>query len=314
MNRCPITYEPCGAGKYSIRGLRQLSPRLHTLQDLPYSAEQQRQEAVIRAGRMSIQGVQPKLSARLNVKAAVFEFTLRGGRYILKPQHATYPQLPENEAVTMRMATIAGIQAPRHGLIYCKDGSLTYFIKRFDRIGRGGKLAIEDFGQLAGRDRDSKYSYSIERLIDLLDHCTFPRIERARFFRRILFNFLVGNEDMHLKNFSLITHQGKTELAPAYDFLNTTIAYVALGKPLGEIEELALPLGGKKQNITRRLLTDYLGAERLALPRAEIDSVLAQFSRVLSSWHDLVRISFLDEPLKLLYSDLLDRRSTVLGL
>ena len=91
MNRCPITYEDCGEARYSMKGLRKLSRSLSRLKTFPYTAERQRQEAVIRAGKMSIQGIQPKLSARLNASAASFEVVDKGGRYILKPQHVTYP-------------------------------------------------------------------------------------------------------------------------------------------------------------------------------------------------------------------------------
>ena len=103
-------------------------------------------------------------------------------------------------------------------------------MRRFDRVGHTGKLAVEDFAQIAGLSRETKYDSSMERLVGLLDaHSTFPAIEKVKLLKRSLFNFLVGNEDMHLKNFSLITRQGKVELAPAYDYLNTTVAYLALG-------------------------------------------------------------------------------------
>ncbi|MFC1572055.1 HipA domain-containing protein [Candidatus Eisenbacteria bacterium] len=312
MNRCPITYEPCGRRRYSVRGLRQLSPRLTELADLPYSAEEQRREAVLRAGRLSIQGVQPKLSARLKVRTGTFEFADRGGRFLLKPQHATFPQLPENEDVTMKMAAQAGIEVPRHGLLHCKDQTFTYFIRRFDRPVRGKKLATEDFAQLAGRDRETKYEYSMERLITILDYCTFPLIERARLLPRILFNYLVGNEDMHLKNFSLITRSGKIELAPAYDFLSTTVAYVALGKKPGDIEEVALPLRGKRRNLSRRLLIDYLAAERLDLPTMEIDHTLSRLSGAFPYWKELLGNSFLDESQKKTYMNLLEQRRSIL--
>lgn len=313
MNRCPITYEKCGYGKYSKKGLQRLSRTLTYLKDFPYSAERQRKEAVIRAGKMSIQGIQPKLSAKVNIKESVFEIVDRNGRYVLKPQHVTYPELPENEDLTMRLASLANIEVPLHGLIYCEDRTLTYFVKRFDRVGRKRKLAIEDFAQLAEKDRETKYQYSMEKLVDLLDHCTFPAVERVKLFRRCLFNYLVGNEDMHLKNFSLITRNGKVELAPAYDFLNTTVAYVALGKPLNEIEEIALPLKGKKQGLTKTIWIDYFAKERLELSGKIIDTELLHFSSVLTDWQKLVGISFLSDKMKDLYSELVDYRSDIVG-
>ncbi|NOY06531.1 MAG: HipA domain-containing protein, partial [Chlorobi bacterium] len=260
MNRCPITYDPCGEQKYSEHGLRMLSRRLRYLEDLPYTAEEQRVEAVRRAAKMSIQGVQPKLSAVLNVARSRFDVVDTGGKYILKPQSLLYMHVPENEDLTMKMAAAAGIEAPLHGMVWSRDGTLTYFIRRFDRTGRKGKLPVEDFAQLSGKTRDTKYQSSMEQVVKIIEeYCTFPLLDKIRLFRLTLFNFLVGNEDMHLKNFSLITRDGKVELSPAYDLLNTTLA---LGNAA---EEIALPLGGKRANLTRRILVDYFARERMAL-------------------------------------------------
>ncbi|HMB68058.1 MAG TPA: HipA domain-containing protein, partial [bacterium] len=206
-DRCLITYEPLASGDphpYSVAGLHRLSPALRSLEPFPYSARDQRREAVARATKMSIQGVQPKLSARLAVKNGAFRVVDRGGQWILKMQTETFADLPENEDLTMRLAETAGIPTPVHGLLRSVDGSLTYFVRRFDRAGRGRKLAVEDFAQLAGRTRDTKYDFSMERLVPLLDqHTTFPAVERQELFRRTVFAFLTGNEDLHLKNFSL---------------------------------------------------------------------------------------------------------------
>ena len=242
MNRCPITYRECGEARYSRVGLRSLSPNLLHLKDFPYAADQQRQEAVIRAGRMSIQGVQPKLSVRLDTKAGEFRIVDRGGRFVIKPQHHIYPNLPENEGLTMHMAGLCGIEVPLSGLVRCADGTWSYFVRRFDRTGHNGKVPLEDFAQLAGGSRDTKYQFSMERLIGVLnDYCTFPAIERVKLLKRGLFNFLVGNEDMHLKNHSLITRDGKVELAPAYDYVSSTVAFLTLGKRIETIAETALP-------------------------------------------------------------------------
>ena len=237
MNRCPITYEPCGEARYSRAGLRLLSPNLERLNDFPYDAARQRQEAVVRGGKMSIQGVQPKLSVRLDAKAGVFVIVDQGGRFVLKPQHGVYPNLPENEGLTMHLAKLCGIEVPVSGIVRSVDGTWSYFVRRFDRTGHSRRVAVEDFAQLGGLSRETKYDFSMERLVGLLDtYCTFPAIEKVKLLKRSLFNFLVGNEDMHLKNFSLISRQGKVELAPAYDFLSTTVAYLALGKRIGTIE------------------------------------------------------------------------------
>ena len=143
MNRCLITYEPCGDAHYSPNGLALLAKSLTDLQELPFSALEQRREAALRAEKMSIQGVQPKLSATLNVRQQCFKLTDTGGTFILKPQHNDYAELPENEAVTMRLAAACGIEVPVSGLVRSNDDSLTYFIKRFDRLPKGKKLAVD---------------------------------------------------------------------------------------------------------------------------------------------------------------------------
>ena len=100
MNRCPITYELCGDLHYSARGLKLLAPKLTALKDLPYSAAELRQEAVNRASKLSIQGVQPKLSAIISVANQQFEIVNQFGNYIIKPPSDLFPELPENEDVT----------------------------------------------------------------------------------------------------------------------------------------------------------------------------------------------------------------------
>lgn len=315
MNRCPITYAPCGDDRYSRAGLRSLSPNLKSLHDFPYAAEQQRQEAVIRAGRMSIQGVQPKLSVRLHATAGMFRIVDRGGRYVLKPQHHVYPNLPENEGLTMHLAGLCGIEVPVSGMVRCADGTWSYFVRRFDRAGHNHTVPLEDFAQLAGRNRDTKYDFSMERLVDLLDtHCTFPAIEKVKLLKRSLFNFLVGNEDMHLKNHSLITRQGKVELAPAYDFLSSTVAYLALGKRPDTIMETALPLGGKQRGLTRRSWIAYFGKERLGLPDKVIGSVQAELAEAAPAWRRRIGHSLLPPEHRELYLALLSERLAVLDL
>jgi serine/threonine-protein kinase HipA len=202
---------------------------------------EQRQEAIERVGKMSIQGIHKKLSAQLKIKEQRFEIVDQKGNYILKPQSDIYPELPENEAITMTLAETIGLEVPIHGLVYSKDNSMTYFIKRFDRKAYHKKLALEDFTQLLGEGRHTKYKSSMEKVISVVEEfCIFPKIEFVKLFKLSLFNFLIGNEDMHLKNFSLITKDRKIYLSPAYNLLNSSIAQKNIK------EEIALPLNGKK--------------------------------------------------------------------
>lgn len=309
LKLCPITYDAITENEqYSLKGLKQLSPNLTHLNDFPMSSAMQRQEALNRADKMSIQGVQPKLSAKLNVKKHCFEVVDEKGNYILKPQSDLYEQAPENEDLTMRLATIANIEVPFHGLFYNIDGQLTYFIKRFDRGPRGQKIAIEDFAQLSGHDRDTKYSYSMEKLAILLDRfCTFPLLEKANLFRRVLFNYITGNEDMHLKNFSLISYDEKVTLSPAYDLLNSTII---MGNSR---EEIALPLNGKKSNLTKKDMLNYYGLQRLKLPE---NIVMQEFTNLLNKkdkFLSLIDHCFLSVKLVERYKELLIKRMAVLS-
>jgi len=309
VNRCPISYETCGEKFYSENGLKSLSPVLKKLALLDYTAEELRTEAMLRASKMSIQGVQPKLSAILNIKDGRLEIVDQKGRYILKPQHHIFPELPQNEDLTMLLASAIGIEIPLHGLIYSRDRSLTYIIKRFDRKGQKDKVPVEDFAQLSGMSRDTKYNYTMEKLVKLIDDfCTFPAIEKVKLFRRVLFNYLIGNEDMHLKNYSVITRNNKIELSPAYDLLNTTIVLD------GEAEEIALPINGKKSNLSANLLINYFGKERNELTDKVIEKIITNIRNAIPLWFHLVEISFLSKEMKEKYSLLLRRRIKTLGL
>ena len=303
MNRCPITYEPCGNEKYSPKGLKLLSVNLKGLADLPFTQEDQLKEAAARAVKMSIQGVQPKLSARLKIKEERFEVVDRSGEYILKPQNSYYPELPENEDLTMKLAKIIGIEIPIHGMVYSIDGRFTYFIKRFDRYGKNKKLSVEDFAQLAGKTRDTKYDFSMEKVVMLIDqYCTFPVLEKIKLFKLTLFNFLVGNEDMHLKNYSIISRNEKVELSPAYDLLNTTIVSKNV------TEEIALPVSGKKSRLTSNILIKYWGTERLQLNDNIINQTIGTIKNIQSQWEELINISFLSTEMKEKYFDILNER------
>jgi serine/threonine-protein kinase HipA len=307
MNFCPITYAPCGENRYSETGLKLLATGLKILNDFEYTAEEQRKEAFTRAAKMSIQGVQPKLSAVLSIKDAKFVLVDKGGRYILKPQHQFYTQLPENEDLTMKLANEISLEVPVHGLLWSKDNSLTYFIKRFDRKGQNDKVPVEDFAQLAGLNRDTKYDYSMENIVKLIDdYCTFPAIEKVKLFKLVIFNYLTGNEDSHLKNFSIITEDNQVRLSPCYDLVNSTIELKQ------QDEEIALPLKGKKKHLTRSILVNYFGNERCGLTDKSIEKVLETISSAIPRWKALIDNSFLSKEMKGKYLDLLDGRLTTM--
>lgn len=308
MKRCPISYEEIPSGLYSKKGLHRLNSALDNLNVLNFTGQELIQESQKRMTKMSIQGVQPKISARLSIKKRTFEFVDRHGIFILKPNPVQFSQVPENEDLTMRMAALSGIEVPLHGLIYNKDHELVYFIRRFDRIGKKRKIHVEDFAQVAGKSRETKYDSSMEKVAKLVEEfCTFPMVEKVKLFRLTLFSYLCGNEDMHLKNFSIIHRDGKIELSPAYDLLNSTIV---LSNPK---DELALPVGGKRSNFTKNILVNYFGHERLGLNKKVISSVEEQFKECFDDWIRLLEISFLSETRKESYLAVLKQRRSAFG-
>ena len=305
MRRCPLSYEPLPEGQiYSTEGLKRLHPRLKSLEVLPQTNQDIRREAAQRMAKMSIQGVQPKVSLRLHLSEGRFEIVDNHGTFILKPAVDEWPNVPENEDLTMRLAAAAGIDVPGHGLIRTADGKLAFVIRRFDRVGRRKRLALEDFAQLSGQTRETKYESSTERLIAVINqYASFPARDRLKLFRRILFCFLTGNEDAHLKNWSLLTSDDVVGLSPAYDLVSTWMVLHNAS------EELALPLAGKKSNFKRSDFLDYLAKERLELNDALIEDVLSGFSRAIPQWTALIRSSFLPLEDQDRYQSLVHERS-----
>jgi serine/threonine-protein kinase HipA len=305
MNSCPITYENCGDGeRYSGKGLRLLSKNLKQLNDFPYTQEEQIQEARHLASKLSIQGVQPKLSVKFDAQKEQFVIVRQRGVYIFKLQNTLYPELPENEDLTMRLAKSVGIEIPFHGMVYCKDDSLSYFIKRFDRYGKGKKRAVEDFAQLSLRSRKTKYDSSMEKVAKVIEEfCTFPVLEKTKLLRLLLFCFLLGNEDMHLKNFSLIHRDDKIELSPAYDLLNSSIY-------MKDPEDLALPVMGEKRKLSREHLLDYFAIERLALSPKIVLGILEEIFEASKQWDGIVDSSFLSFSLKEKYLSEIQRKKS----
>ena len=305
MSRCLLTYELTSAGEYSPEGLRKLNRRLENLKRFPYNREEQIREVQKHAGKISIQGVQPKLSAKLSVKHEQFVLVERFGEYIIKPQVLDYPELPQNEDLTMHLARIAGLETPWHGLLKAKDNSLLYAIKRFDRLPKKKKLAQEDFAQLMGATRSTKYAASMEKVCEVVEEfASFPIIELEKIFNRVLFSFLIGNEDMHLKNFSIqTTPRGVRQLTPVYDLLNTTIAM-----PAAE-EELALELNQKKREFNRSDFIEYFGPEHCYIKKEKGNEILQELLSKVATFETWIDHSFLSEGMKEKYKILLHERA-----
>jgi len=324
--RCPLTYEVLsqndnseasrerGYGAYCAQGLKTLSRNLKALKLFPYTREEQIDFAKRMAGKLSIQGVQPKLSAVLDVRQESFVLTERGGTYILKPQNLLWAHLPENEDLVMDLAAMFRISVPLHGLIYAQDMSLSYFIRRFDRPSLRNpiqkKVAVEDFAQLSGKNRLVKYESSMEQVAKVIEKfTTFPMIEKQKFFRMSLFNFIVGNEDMHLKNFSLIQNGKIVELSPAYDLLSTTVALQGQAS-----EEIALPLNGRKNRLTYQDWILYFAYERLHLNSNFIQGLFNELRQIQQKWNAHITHSFLPEPQKNALKSLIQERLSIVNI
>lgn len=306
MKKCYFTYQDfSGEGDYSPAGLHFLHPKLDNLQRFPYDLKEQMQEVQGYAGKISIQGVQPKLSAKLSLKDEAFQLTDVGGTFILKPQASGYEQLPENEDLTMHLAKLYQISVPWHGLLLAKDGSLVYAVKRFDRVGRGKKMLQEDFAQLINATRTTKYQANMERVAKVVeDFCTFPVLEHPKLFKLLIFSFLVGNEDLHLKNFSLqVSPTGTVKLSPAYDLVNTTIA---LARPQ---EELALSLNDKKKGLLRSDFVDYFAVHYLNIPRKKADKMVDDLLRLVPEFNTFISRSFLNDEMKMKYLKVIEERA-----
>ncbi len=192
--------------------------------ELEYSYEEMESLAKETIQRnISVPGVQPKLAmdfnsttSRLTVVGAL------GGNYIFKPPNKDYQEMPENEHVTMRMAEAFGIKVVPSSLIRLKSGELSYITKRIDRTVDGDKIHMLDFFQIT--EAFDKYRSSVERIGKALHaHASNTQLDKLFFFEMVVFSYLTGNNDMHLKNYSMIEQQGNWKLAPAYDLLNESI-------------------------------------------------------------------------------------------
>lgn len=254
----------------------------------------------------TLTGVQPKLSLDLtrSRKNEPQRLTIVGllGRYILKPQTEQFPHLPELEDLTMHLAQLSGIKTVPHSLLQFKDGELCYITGRIDRSGKGQKYPMEDMCQLTERLTEHKYKGSYEQIAKaVLKYSTTPKLDVVNFWEQVLFSWLTGNADMHLKNFSLYSvRSGSYVLAPAYDMLST-----ALVMPEDK-EELALTLNGKKRKIT---MDDFKTAMRKSfLEDKIIDNIFTKFQKTYSSWLDFIDKSFLPDKMKSQYKTLIQEK------
>lgn len=266
-------------------------------EDLDQLAEQ-----IIRA-QTSLTGVQPKLSLNLSKHEGCSRLTIVGlwGDYIFKPQTDMYPQLPENEDLTMHLAEVIKIRVVPHSLIHLADGKLGYITKRIDRTNKGDKIDMEDMCQLTLHPTEYKYKGSHEQIAKVIkQHCDMPKLDLTNYMQVLLFCFVTGNNDMHLKNFSLYRPSNGYQLTPAYDLIN-----VAIANPEDK-EELALSLSGRKSNLK---LNDFLrAATTMGLEENVVLRLIDNMRKAIPKWKSLIHSSFLSEDMKDRYEHLIMSR------
>lgn len=255
--------------------------------------------------RIAVPGVQPKLSLsfinnaiasennRLTVVGAL------GGNYILKPPSTAFAEMPQNEHFTMRMAESFGIRTVPSSLIRLKSGELAYITKRIDRTLSNEKIHMIDMFQIL--EAFDKYKGSMEKVGKAIGtYSSNTLLDKLYFFEISVFSFLTGNNDMHLKNFSLIKRSREWVLSPAYDLLN-----VAIVNPEDD-EELALTLEGKRKKLAKKHFVSL--GEKLELNKKQIDRVFKRFIKNKKKALSLLEDSFLSSEYKQKYSDLLEQR------
>lgn len=277
---------------------------------MPYDHTQIRQiaKAVIRT-RTAVPGVQAKLSLDIQkVEGEIERFTIVGlqGRYILKPQTEKYAELPENEDLTMHLAEQAGISVVPHCLARFTDGRLVYLTRRVDRTKKNEKIAMEDLCQLSEQLTEKKYRGSYEKISKVIkQYSAAPLLDVVNFWQVVMFSWIVGNSDMHLKNFSLYVPKGEYVMSPAYDMLNTLIVMPE------DKEELALNLNGKKSKITWSDFTQAMTGS--GVPEKVQETMRAQFLKVQPKWEGTIRSSFLSKEMQDRYITMINERLTRLN-
>ncbi len=273
------------------------------------------EQSVLRSA--TVAGAQTKLSLGLirgDSSTSPDRFTILGvwGSHILKPPTPNYPYMVELEVLTMHLAELSGIRTVPHGLLPMQDGTLAYITRRVDRLGKPGgrkmkKLHMEDLCQLTERMTEHKYRGSQEQIAKAIQRFTTnPQLDVITFYEQVLFSFLTGNADMHLKNFSLLKDaDGHYNLSPAYDLVPSTLL-------INETEELALTLNGRKSKLTRN---DFETAMRAGgLNERAIANLFTRFAMALPKWKAFIPLGFVPEELKVKYVALIGERAARMGL
>lgn len=313
MNKCLYCYKELDiidTGDYHTKCIKAFFGT-KSAPDLPYRLDEMEKlakEAVELS--ITIPGVQPKLSlgwlkntlkdghqGRLTIMDAL------EGLYILKPQNTKFEQMPENEHVSMKLAELFKIEVVPSNMIRLVSGELCYITKRIDRKKDHSKMHMIDFLQIL--ELEDKYLGTMENLGKTIGELSINTLmDKLRFFELTLFNFIIGNNDMHLKNFSMCLSDIGWVLSPAYDLLNVKII---LPK---DMDETALLLGGKKKKFNKGYFNQF--GEVLKLNDKQINAVYKKLETWLPQATHLIDSSFLNEHNKVQYKKLITQRVSLL--
>ena len=310
MSKCLYCYKKLGAndtGDYHKKCIKAFYGT-KSAPALPYRLDEMEKlakEAVELS--VTVPGVQPKLSlgwikstledghnGRLTIMDAL------EGLYILKPQNTQYEQMPENEHLSMKLAELFKIEVVPSNMIRLDSGELCYITKRIDRKKDNSKIHMIDFLQIL--ELEDKYLGTMENLGKTIGEISVNTLmDKLRFFELTLFNFIIGNNDMHLKNFSMWLSDIGWVLSPAYDLLNVKII---LPK---DMDETALLFGGKKKNFNKGYFNRF--GEDLQLNEKQINAVYKRLFKWLPEAIQLIDISFLSEENRTSYKELITQRT-----
>jgi len=313
MKYCPGSLAE-GFSTYSPAFLRRMFDNKQVSHVLPYDAPQVNEEDAEKfmenRKRISISGVQEKMSLLLSKNKLRLTEEGEQGTYILKPvprDLKKVDQVPANEHVTMQIAAqVYGINTAENGMIFFKDGSPAYITRRFDVKKDGAKWGKEDFATLAGRTKDNagadfKYTYSYEEAAALIRQFVPAwRVEIEKYFALVVFNYLFSNGDAHLKNFSLLESEtGDYFVSPAYDLVNTRLHVddtdFALDKGLFA-DDFASENFKKTHHRGKQDFEEF--ARRIGVQEDRLEKLFEPFLLKQEKVETLVNRSFLNEPNK----------------
>lgn len=310
MSKCLYCYKTIDAnqeGDYHPQCIKAFFGTTHA-PVLPYRLSEMEQLAKETAElSITVPGVQPKLSlgwiktelenehqGRLTIMDAL------EGQYILKPQNTNYQQMPENEHLSMKLAALFKIDVVPFNMIRLESGELCYITKRIDRKPDGSKIHMIDFLQIL--ELEDKYKGTMELVGKTIgDLSVNTLLDKLRFFELTVFNYIIGNNDMHQKNFSMWLLDMGWILSPAYDLLNVKII---LPK---DNEDMALLFGGKKKNFNKSYFDRF--ATVLKLNDKQKNAVYKRLKLWLPQAVELVNLSFLTEDHKTAYKELITHRT-----